>query len=229
MAWRIVVLVSMVMFGCSAGASVSAENQLFVPRPNECVGSVALTFDDGPHAALTPILLNILRERDVQVTFFVVGNRIAGDEIIIQRMVLDGHSVQNHSWSHPMLTHLSDAEIAQQLELTTQAIVATGAPKPVFVRPPYGDYDARVLRVIAEVGLTPVTWTAGMDPRDWERPAVIDLVAHVVNSLRPGGVVLLHDIHENTINAVPYLIDAIHRQGYCIDPFLGEDHWILTV
>jgi len=229
MGWRLLIVVSLVAFGCAAGARVTAREPSFVPRPAECAGSIALTFDDGPHHGLTPTLLSILRDRNVQVTFFVVGNRIAGDEVIIQRMVLDGHSVQNHTWGHPMLTHLSDWEIAEQLELTTQAILSTGAPKPVFVRPPYGDYDARVLSIMANAGLTPVTWTVGLDPRDWEQPPIIEMVARVVNNLRHGGVVLLHDIHENTINAVPYLIDEIHRRGYCIDPFNGEDFWILNI
>lgn len=198
-------------------------------RPAHCSGSIALTFDDGPDAALTPQFLDILETNHVQATFFVMGSNIEGNEPIIERMVDEGHSVQNHTWDHPYLSELSTDEIELQIERTSAAIVGAGAPEPQFGRPPYGDYNARVTGVFEIQGLQMVTWTNALDIRDWDGPASPEhIVERVRANLQDGGVVLLHDVQPNTLAALPGIIDAVHQEGYCIAPFQGEPGWDLN-
>lgn len=204
-------------------------SMLVADRPAECSGYIALTFDDGPDAALTPQFLDVLDTYDVHATFFVVGSNVEGNEPIIARMVDEGHSVQNHTWNHPYLTQLTTDEIERQVELTNAAIVGAGAPEPQFARPPYGDYDGRVAGAFDAQGLQVVTWTNALDIRDWDGPASPEqIVARVRVNLQDGGVVLLHDVQPNTLEALPGIIDAVHQEGYCIAPFQGEPEWDLN-
>ncbi len=197
-------------------------------RPAHCAGYIALTFDDGPDATLTPQFLDILDAYAVHATFFVVGSNIAGNEPIIERMVIEGHSVQNHTWDHPHLTELTANEIERQIERTNVAIAEAGAPEPQFGRPPYGAYDARVASAFDAQGLRVVTWTNALDIRDWEGPATPgQIVERVRVNLQDGGVVLLHDVQPNTLEALPGIIDAVHQEGYCFAPFQGEPGWAL--
>lgn len=197
-------------------------------RPADCSGFIALTFDDGPDAVLTPQFLDILDVYDVHATFFVVGSNIEGNEQIIERMVAEGHSVQNHTWDHPYLTQLTSEEIERQLEMTNEMIVGAGAPEPRFGRPPYGDYDARVAGVFEAQGLAITTWTNVLDIRDWDGPASpAQIVERVRIHLQDGGVVLLHDVQQTTLEALPAIIDVVHQDGYCFAPFEGEPDWLL--
>lgn len=197
-------------------------------RPADCSGFIALTFDDGPDAVLTPQFLDILDVYDVHATFFVVGSNIEGNEQIIERMVAEGHSVQNHTWDHPYLTQLTSEEIERQLEMTNEMIVGAGAPEPRFGRPPYGDYDARVAGVFEAQGLAVTTWTNVLDIRDWDGPASpAQIVERVRIHLQDGGVVLLHDVQQTTLEALPAIIDVVHQDGYCFAPFEGEPDWLL--
>lgn len=197
-------------------------------RPADCSGFIALTFDDGPDAVLTPQFLDILDVYDVHATFFVVGSNIEGNEQIIERMVAEGHSVQNHTWDHPYLTQLTSEEIERQLEMTNEMIVGAGAPEPRFGRPPYGDYDARVAGVFETQGLAVTMWTNVLDIRDWDGPASpAQIVERVRIHLQDGGVVLLHDVQQTTLEALPAIIDVVHQDGYCFAPFEGEPNWQL--
>lgn len=195
-------------------------------RPDQCRGSVALTFDDGPDADLTPKALDVLKAYDVKATFFVLGSHVEGNEAIIRRMVEEGHSVQDHTWDHPYLTDLDDGAIVEQVQRTSQEIQRAGAPAPAYVRPPYGDYDARVVGIIEQEGFQIVTWTNALDIRDWDGPASPEqIVERVRNNVQDGGVILIHDIQENTVEAIPEIIGAIYQEGYCVAPFRGEQFW----
>ncbi len=222
--WLMRTLMAIGLLMVTQAVAVTADNTI-TPRPNRCAGTIAFTFDDGPNTELTPVVLDILAKHGIKTTFFVIGSEIDGDEAIIQRMVAEGHQVQNHTWNHPYLTQLSDEEVLRQLDQTSAAIVAAGAPTPVYVRPPYGDYTPHVLDLIESRGMTAVTWTNALDIRDWDGLSSAEIIDRVITNLEPGGVVLLHDIQPNTVAALPDLINAVHQQGYCINQFRGEEFW----
>lgn len=188
---------------------------------------LALTFDDGPHATLTPQLLDLLAARNVRATFFVVGNRIGQHRDIMMRMAQEGHEIGNHSWSHPSLSGLSDSAILLQIDRTSVAITEAVGRPPVTMRPPYGNLSSRQGRMLhASRGLANVLWS--VDTEDWRRPGEDVVVNRIVTRSRPGAVVLAHDIVAPTIRAMPRAIDALLIRGYqfvTVSELLGWPRW----
>lgn len=187
------------------------------PRPCSN-GLVALTFDDGPSRTVTPRLLDVLREKRVPATFFVVGQRVAAEPGIVRRAHRAGFLLANHTFAHERLTSLSAAGIRRTLRRTRAAVVAAGAEMSRLMRPPYGLIDSRVRGVVSDLGLVPVLWT--VDPRDWAGAGAEVIADRVISALRPDqqNVVLLHDGVANsprTLSAVPDIIRRARARGYC--------------
>ena len=173
---------------------------------------VALTFDDGPSAATTPRLLEILKKKDVRATFFVVGKNVATYPDIVRQAVANGHEIGNHSWNHPKLPLLTDAGVTAELQRTDDALTALGV-KVRYLRPPYGSItDAQRQWIHKKFGYHFILWD--VDPGDWQRPVVGEVVSRVVNNARPGSIILLHDIHPDTVTAVPEIIDQLRARGF---------------
>lgn len=178
---------------------------------------VALTFDDGPHATLTPRLLDILARHNAKATFFVVGPRVQQNPQILRRMVAEGHEVANHSWSHPQMTRLESSQgreaVQREIQRTTDAIVAACGQRPVLFRPPYGAFSqAQRAWCASELGMPTILWD--VDPEDWRRPGSGVVADRLVNGTSPGSILLVHDIHEGSVNAIPAVLDRLQAQGY---------------
>jgi peptidoglycan-N-acetylglucosamine deacetylase len=181
-------------------------------------GTIALTFDDGPHSTYTPKVLDILRARKAKATFFQVGTNVAKHPWITRRAHDEGHRIGNHTSRHENLTRVSDTAIRDTLRHTNRRIADTGAPNPTLVRPPYGATNSRVRAVIGDLGMKQVLWT--VDPQDWRsgRPAST-ITKLVFGDLHDGANILLHDgvgNSNNTVVALPGTIDGIRSRGYCI-------------
>ncbi|MFC8922867.1 polysaccharide deacetylase family protein [Cellulosimicrobium sp. NPDC057127] len=172
---------------------------------------VALTFDDGPDHE-TERLLQVLADKRATATFFMVGRNVAARPEVAAAVVAGGHLVANHSWDHPRLTTLDDDEIDDQLERTQTAIRdATGAT-PTFLRPPYGDVDDRVRSIATRAGLRVELWD--VDTQDWRTRDAEETRRRVAAQVEPGSVVLLHDIHASSVDAVAGIVDDLREQGY---------------
>jgi peptidoglycan-N-acetylglucosamine deacetylase len=180
-------------------------------------GYVRLTFDDGPTRAATPAILDTLAARGVTATFFVTGSMAAARPDILRRASAEGHRIGNHSWSHPDLTTLTYAQVASQLQRTNDVIQEVTGSSPSEWRPPYGARNDVVRAAAADVGLTSmVMWT--VDPRDWADPPATTIRDRVLEDVRPGGIVLLHDASAlNTPAALPLILDGLDARGYCIE------------
>ena len=132
-------------------------------------GELALTFDDGPNPAWTPRLLDILAERDTRATFFLLGSRVIAELELVRRIAAAGHTVGNHSWSHPDLTRTPTSLVREEIERTNDTLQQIiGAPVKLF-RPPFGARRPEVFRIANELGLTPVLWNAMTS--DWSEPS----------------------------------------------------------
>jgi peptidoglycan/xylan/chitin deacetylase (PgdA/CDA1 family) len=174
---------------------------------------IALTFDDGPNATLTPKLLDLLAARHLKATFFVVGQNAADHPEILKRAVREGHEIGNHSWSHPNLGKMSDEAVRRELQKTEDAIVAAIGKKPVLMRPPYGSITARQKKWIHdEFGYRIILWD--VDPLDWKRPGPSVVTARILKETKAGSIVLSHDIHPPTIEAMPATFDQLMKKGF---------------
>lgn len=174
---------------------------------------LALTFDDGPHAQNTPRLLDILKQRGVKATFFVVGQNAAEYPDILKRIVADGHELANHSYTHPILASLGEAALRDQLDKTHQAVLkATGVTMKVM-RPPYGALSEPQRRWShANFGYRTILWD--VDPLDWKFRDAARVESEILGHAKSGSIVLSHDIHKSTVDAMPSTIDALAAKGF---------------
>lgn len=174
---------------------------------------IAMTFDDGPSAQLTPKLLDILKERGIKATFFVVGKNVAEYPDIVRRMAEEGHEVANHSWSHPALTKLGADGFRKQIESTSEAIVKATGKRPVLMRPPYGATSAILNKRLSEqYGLKVILWS--VDPLDWKYRNANRVYNTIVQNTQAGAIILAHDIHATTVAAMPETLDTLSGKGY---------------
>jgi peptidoglycan/xylan/chitin deacetylase (PgdA/CDA1 family) len=174
---------------------------------------IAMTFDDGPHAANTPRLLDMLKERKIHATFFMCGEMVVQYPQIVKRMIADGHEVANHSWNHPQLSKMSDETVRSQLQRTDDAIVAACGVKPVLMRPPYGAFTERQQRwAFGEFGYKCILWD--VDPLDWKVRNSAHVESEILKHTVPGSIILSHDIHKTTIDAMPSTLDALLAKGF---------------
>jgi peptidoglycan/xylan/chitin deacetylase (PgdA/CDA1 family) len=174
---------------------------------------IALTFDDGPNATLTPKLLDLLAARHLKATFFVVGQNAADHPEILKRAVREGHEIGNHSWSHPNLGKMSDEAVRRELQKTDDAITAAIGKRPTLMRPPYGSINARQKKWIhEEFGYRIIIWD--VDPLDWKRPGPSVVTARILKETKAGSIVLSHDIHPPTIEAMPATFDQLMKKGF---------------
>jgi peptidoglycan/xylan/chitin deacetylase (PgdA/CDA1 family) len=205
--------------GSSPAPSPSASPAAKKPAPRTYsqvpgVGrTVALTFDDGPSAKLTPMLLDILKQRGIKATFFLVGQNAAEYPDIVKREIAEGHEVGNHSWSHPQLTKLSADGVTAQIEKTNAAIRAAIGHDPVVMRPPYGATNARLdRRLNDQYGMKVILWD--VDPLDWKYHNSARVEREILSQTKPGSIILVHDIHATSVAAMPDTLDALIAKGY---------------
>jgi peptidoglycan/xylan/chitin deacetylase (PgdA/CDA1 family) len=174
---------------------------------------IAMTFDDGPSATLTPKLLDLLAAHHIKATFFVIGENVAEHPEIVARAAQEGHEIANHSWSHPNFGKMSDESVRRQLRQTDDAIKNAAGKRPTLLRPPYGSITAREKRWIHdEFGYDIILWD--VDPYDWKRPGPAVVRARILKETRPGSIVLSHDIHPGTIEAMPSTFDELEAKGF---------------
>lgn len=183
------------------------------PTPTGCAADrcIALTFDDGP-GLHTSRLLDHLDQYKAKATFYVLGNKLATAQTTLQRMARAGHQIGNHTWDHPNLTQLDAAAIDQQITRTNQAIRDATGQAPTSVRPPYGATDQAVQGRLDALGMTTTLWS--VDTRDWADRDSPTICRRAVAGARPGAIILLHDIHATSVEAVPCILEGLHKQGY---------------
>ncbi|MGC4044666.1 MAG: polysaccharide deacetylase family protein [Armatimonas sp.] len=174
---------------------------------------VALTFDDGPKPT-TPTLLDALKENNLQGTFFVVGFQAEKRPELLRRMIADGHEIANHSFTHPNLTYLTPAQVQRELCRTSVVIHQATGVRPLFYRPPGGNFNSHVADAAASLGMAGAYWT--VDGFKFESyPSTAEKLADfVLNRLKPGAVILLHNAPPITVEAIPLIVAGLKARGY---------------
>ena len=170
---------------------------------------VALTFDDGPDGNTTPQALDILAKYKIKATFFVQGKNIAGNESILKRMQSEGHEVGNHSWNHPILTKLSLEDAKKQLTDTEDAITKVLGKSSKLMRPPYGAISDDIRN---SLDLRFIMWD--VDSLDWKSKNEAAILTEIQHQTSDGAIILMHDIHQSSVNSLPKVIEYLQEQGY---------------
>ncbi|MFD9434827.1 polysaccharide deacetylase family protein [Streptomyces sp. NPDC060002] len=176
-----------------------------------CNGYVGLTFDDGP-GGTTTALLNALTQNGLRATMFNQGQYAAANPSLVRAQVNAGMWVGNHSYTHPHLTQLGQAQIDSEISRTQAAVAGAGGGTPVLFRPPYGETNATVKAVEAKYGLTEIIWD--VDSQDWNS-ASTDAIVQAAGRLTNGQVILMHDWPANTLAAIPRIAQGLAARGLC--------------
>jgi peptidoglycan/xylan/chitin deacetylase (PgdA/CDA1 family) len=181
---------------------------------------VALTFDDGP-SIYTAQVLDTLAEYDIKATFFLIGRNVERYPELARRELAEGHAVGNHTYSHPMWAAIEDSRhLERELEGGALAIQRATGFRPTLFRPPHGWRSPWMVQLACRDGYTVVTWS--VSPDDWRRPPAQVIANRVLQQVRPGMIVLLHDGLDmrvsppmrNTLDALPALIEGLRAKGY---------------
>jgi peptidoglycan/xylan/chitin deacetylase (PgdA/CDA1 family) len=174
---------------------------------------IAMTFDDGPHPRNTPRLLDMLRQRNIKATFYVIGENVKRYPDITRRIVVEGHEIGNHTYTHGNLTKMSDSGVRSEMSRTRSEIVNATGVQPRTMRPPYGALRTKQRVMIQkEYGYPTIMWS--VDPRDWQRPGVSVVRDRILTNTKPGSIVLAHDLHAPTVDAMPQTLDGLLAKGY---------------
>ena len=189
--------------------------------------TVLLTFDDGPHPLYTSRILDVLAKYTIHAVFFMIGQNLGTldaegnvqlhEPALVARILREGHYIANHTHTHPLLPRLDEIKLTDEIDLTEVLLTSAtpdGIGRAKLFRPPYGARNDLVLAEIAARGLRSVLWN--VDSRDWADPIPQSVAKRVLDEVRHEGrgIILFHDIHPRTVEAVPIVIEALLKQGF---------------
>lgn len=179
---------------------------------------IALTFDDGPDAAETREILELLKQYNARATFFVIGNRVERFPQLIKEEIAAGHEIANHTYDHTYFNGQRNSSfIQQELHKASDAIYKVTGIRPTLFRPPGGYYNEVMVNTIRQAGYQLILWSWHQDTEDWKAPPVSKIVNKVLNNARNGDIVLFHDHVEgksSTPAALRQIMPELKRRGY---------------
>ncbi len=178
-------------------------------QPTAVKKQVALTFDDGPHKKVTDLILAVLQKHHAKATFFVLGQNVASLPDVLQRVHEQGHEIGNHSWSHRNLTKLTTEELSKEMNDTNEQIYSVIGEYPSIYRPPFGAINDQVRQ---EISMTPVLWN--VDTMDWHHKTPAKTIENVKQQAKDKSILLMHDIYEESYEALDAVITYLEQQGY---------------
>jgi peptidoglycan/xylan/chitin deacetylase (PgdA/CDA1 family) len=155
----------------------------------------------------------MLKQRGIKATFFVVGQCAAEYPDIMKRIVAEGHEIANHSWSHPQLSKMGEGSVTDQLQRTHDVIVQTTGVTPKIMRPPYGAFTANQRNwAFHKWGYKTILWD--VDPLDWKVRNAEHVKSVILKEAVNGSIILSHDIHKTTVDAMPGTLDGLAAKGF---------------
>ena len=170
---------------------------------------VALTFDDGPSSDTTPKLLDVLHQKDVPATFFMLGYMINRDPELAKKVEKLGHEAASHTMYHQNLVRIPESAVQSDISEFNTAFQAALGHLPKFTRPPYGNTNGIVS---AKIGNPLILWS--VDTLDWKIKTTDSIISTTMDEVYDGAIILMHDIYPTSVDAVPVLIDTLRQNGY---------------
>lgn len=177
---------------------------------------MAISFDACWGAAETPEILKILRDHDLKTTFFLTGFWVDKYPEMVQKIAEEGHEIGNHTYSHPHLNTLSEEQIREELRKLNEMIFELTGKKPYLFRPPFGEYNNKVIATAKRCGYQTIQWS--IDSLDWQELGKETMIKRVTENLHPGAIALFHNNGKYTAEALPAIIDFVKAEGYKILP-----------
>lgn len=180
---------------------------------------IHLTFDDGPHPIATPEILNILRERKIQATFFVTGKNAEKHPAILQQIKSEGHGIGNHLYTHTCLLFKGREFIRKEILHTEEILRKTIDMRPNLFRPPFGYFNWSMIHTVHELGLRCVLWS--FDSKDFQSHKLHDLEHRTLQQTKNGTILLFHDNEYTAHTLHLYLrqtLDSLLREGFNFTP-----------
>ena len=213
--WKLTAEILLTAAVCLAGIwqntkeTAESVNQVEKKEDDQEDKKIAITFDDGPDAVFTPVLLDGLKQRNVKASFFVIGQEAEKYPELIQRMKEEGHLIGNHTYHHVELTRVDAQTEQKEIEMTNEVLEQITGERPVFLRPPYGSWREEILQ---DMEMLPVKWN--IDPLDWCTKSTGEIVRKVVTQAEENGIILLHDCYGTSVEAGLQIIDTLQEEGY---------------
>ena len=177
-------------------------------RADAGVQYVALTFDDGPSGRFTRRLLDGLRERDARATFLLCGYRIEDYPAEAARIAGEDHEIGLHGYSHDPMCDMTETEVASEIRKTAELLPGAA----LFLRPPGGKYNGATLAAAEKAGLAVLSWS--LDPKDWVCDDASVITERVVQKVKDGDVILLHDMSDSSVTAALRIVDRLQARGF---------------
>lgn len=184
---------------------------------------LSITFDDGPNPSTTNMVLEELKKRNIKATFFVIGKNVDAFPDSVKKIRDEGHELANHSYTHPPLGKMAEDKVRSEISRCQESIEKVSGVKAVWFRPPYGSFYQKQQHITDDFGLNVTTWS--VDPFDWKKPGSSVVAQRVLSQSNPGSIILLHDIHKQTAEAVPAILDGLLERDYTfstMSQFLGD-------
>lgn len=203
-----------------ATASENFSTDTIAGLPVEESPRIALTFDDGPNARYTPMLLDGLKKRNIRASFFLIGENIEGNEDILLQMRKDGHLIGNHTWDHVQLDKIPAEKARLEIEKTNNRIYEASGIYPSYVRPPFG---AWIKDMELSVTMLPVFWD--VDTLDWQSKNIDSILSIAQKQVHDGSIILMHDGYQTSVDAALEITDLFTEKGYV---FVTADQLLLT-
>lgn len=185
------------------------QKQEQMPKLDSNKKYIALTFDDGPKAQTTNQLLDILAAQQVKATFFMLGSSARQYPEVVKRAAREGHEIGSHSNVHNNLRTMTPDAVKADIHEADKSIYLAGGQLPKILRPPYGAINSQAASVIDKAI---IQWN--VDSRDWKLRNTPLIVQHVLQTVQPGSIILMHDIYQTTIDAINPIIEQLKAQGY---------------
>ena len=203
-----------------ATASENFSTDTIAGLPVEESPRIALTFDDGPNARYTPMLLDGLKKRNIRASFFLIGENIEGNEDILLQMRKDGHLIGNHTWDHVQLDKIPAEKARLEIEKTNNRIYEASGIYPSYLRPPFG---AWIKDMELSVTMLPVFWD--VDTLDWQSKNIDSILSIAQKQVHDGSIILMHDGYQTSVDAALKIADLFTEKGYV---FVTADQLLLT-
>jgi len=216
--WIVMLIILVAYLGVTAYGSYQIQANYFIKSINYGKKkSIALTFDDGPDPKTTPQILEILKEKNVKATFFVIGKKAEKYPELLRRIDEEGHIIANHSYSHNyLIAFFSTSRLIKDLRRCNEIVFETLGKTPAFFRPPFGVTNPRYSKALKTNGLQSIGWSLrSMDTKARSKYKLIDTV---ISKLKRGDIVLLHDSLSVTADALEDIIEHIATKRIDIEP-----------